>query len=320
MSTSTARLARLLALVPYLLARPGTLVADAASAFGVTDKQLRADLDLLFVCGLPGYGPGDLIDVSYEGDTVTLANADVIGRPLRLAADEALALIVALRSLADESGDDDPDAVRRALAKLERAAGDAAAGAAKVSVVFEAQSSVLTAAQDALSRGRRVHLRYYVPGRDETTERDVDPMRVLVVDQLPYLEGWCRRADGVRIFRLDRVIDIRVLDEPAEVPAQAQPRDVSAGLFQPTESDALVVLDLAPSARWVADYYPTESVTEQGELTRVTLRTAELGWLVRLVLRSGGAVRVVSPSTLADAVRTEATTVLAALAANDGDR
>jgi proteasome accessory factor C len=319
MSTSGERLSRLLALVPYLLARPGTPVSEAAAAFGVSDKQLRDDLDLLFVCGLPGYGPGDLIDVSYEGDTVTVTNADAIGRPLRLAADEGLALIVALRALTDTAGSDE-DAVRRALAKLERAAGDAAAGAANVSVVFEAQAPVLTAVQDALARGRRLHLRYYVPGRDETTERDVDPMRVLVVDQLPYLEGWCRLADGVRIFRLDRVVDLRVLDLAAEVPEQAQMRDVSAGLFQPSESDAVVVLDLDPSARWVADYYPCESVTTEGAVTRATLRTADLGWVTRLVLRTGGAVRVVAPDSLRAAVRDEAARALSAYDSSSATR
>jgi proteasome accessory factor C len=308
-STSGERLSRLLALVPYLLARPGTPVAEAAAAFGVSDKQLRDDLDLLFVCGLPGYGPGDLIDVSYEGDTVTVTNADAIGRPLRLAADEGLALIVALRALTDTAGNDE-DAVRRALAKLERAAGDAAAGASNVSVVFEAQAPVLTAAQDALNRSRRLHLTYYVPGRDETTERDVDPMRILVVDQLPYLEGWCRLAEGVRIFRLDRVVDLRVLDVAAEVPEQAQMRDVSAGLFQPSESDEVVVLDLDPSARWVADYYPCENVATDRDVTRATLRTADLGWVTRLVLRTGGAVRVVAPESLRAAVREEAARAL----------
>ncbi|MCU1676148.1 MAG: hypothetical protein JWM93_906 [Frankiales bacterium] len=311
MSTSSDRLSRLLALVPYLIARPGTQVADAAAAFGVSDKQIRDDLDLLFVCGLPGYGPGDLIDVSYEGDTVTLSNADAIGRPLRLVADEALALIVALRALADEQVDDEQDAVRRALAKLERAAGDAAAGAANVSVVFEAQAPVLTAVRDALTRGKRLHLSYYVPGRDETTERDVDPMRVLVIDQLPYLEGWCRLADGVRIFRLDRVVDVTVLDVSLDVPERARMRDVSAGLFQASDTDEVVVLDLEPTARWVADYYPCEHVTADGDVLRVTVRTADLGWVTRLILRSAGAVRVVAPEALGEAVRVEAGAALA---------
>ena len=102
------RLARLLNLVPYLLARPGILVADAAADLGVSEKQLREDLELLWVCGLPGYGPGDLIDMAFDGDRVTVTYDAGIDRPLRLTQDEALALVVALRMLAEVPGVAEP--------------------------------------------------------------------------------------------------------------------------------------------------------------------------------------------------------------------
>ncbi|MDQ1727671.1 MAG: proteasome accessory factor, partial [Frankiaceae bacterium] len=186
--------------------------------------------------------------------------------------------------------------------------------AGRVEVAVEGDERVLPVVEQALAERRRLHLRYHVPGRDETTERDVDPMRVLVIDQLPYLEGWCRLAEGVRMFRLDRVVDISVLDVAAELPPQAQLRDVSAGLFQPSATDEVVVLDLDPSARWVADYYPCESVTTDGDVTRATLRTADLGWVTRLILRTAGAVRVVTPASLRAAVGSEAAAALRAYA------
>src|SRR6202007_2886021 len=80
--------------------------------------------------------------------------------------------------------------------------------------------------RDALSAGRRLHLRYYVPGRDEATERDVDPMRLLVVEGRPYLEGWWLRAEGVRLFRLARVLSLDTLDVPAAPPAEAVGVDI----------------------------------------------------------------------------------------------
>jgi proteasome accessory factor C len=75
-----------------------------------------------------------------------------------------------------------------------------------------AGEEVLGAARDALRRRRRLHVRYLVPSRDEATERDVDPMRVLNIGERWYLEGWCHRAEAVRLFRLDRVVGIEVLD------------------------------------------------------------------------------------------------------------
>jgi proteasome accessory factor C len=318
MSTAADRLGRLLALVPYLLARPGATVEEVAREFGISEARLIDDLQLLFVCGLPGHLPDDLIEADFAGGVIHVGNADTIARPLRLGADEALALLVGLRALADIPGLQDRDALDRTIAKLERAAGDAASLARSVAVAVETESSVLADVRAALERGRRVHLSYYVPGRDETTERDVDPLRLLLVDGRAYLEGWCHRAESVRLFRLDRVIALEVLDTPAEAPPEAETRDLDDGLFLPSPDDTVVTLDLAPAGRWVADYYPCERVVERpGGGLQVTLRTPDTRWVQRLALRLGGAGRVVEPAGLAAAVRAEATRALAAYEASD---
>jgi len=316
MSGSLARLPRLLALVPYLLQHPGVQTAEAAALFGITEDQLRRDLNLLWVCGLPGHGPGDLIDLEFEGDTITLFEPAGVTRPLRLAVDEALALVVALRTLAETPGLADRDVVDRALAKVEEAAGAAADPAARVEVALEGEERVLPVVREALDRGLRLHLDYYVPGRDETTERDVDPMRLLLVEGRNYLEGWCRRVEAVRLFRLDRVVTLSLLDLPSEVPDTATERDISQGLFQPADGDLQVTLALDPGAHWVADYYPCTSVEEVGDGTVVArLRTPDTAWLVRLALRLGASGRVVEPPELAEQVRTAARDALSAYGA-----
>jgi proteasome accessory factor C len=307
------RLPRLLSLVPYLLAHPGIAVAEAADDFGVTEEQLRTDLELLWVCGLPGHGPGDLIDLSFEGDTVTVTYDAGMSRPLRLTADEALALTVALRALADIPGLAERDAVERALAKVESAAGDAAQAAASIAVRVETSAGTLALVQQALDAGRALHLHYYTATRDASTERDVDPMRLLIVGGRSYLEAWCRSAEAVRLFRIDRIDGARVLDEPSRPPSHARPRELTGGVFQPSPEHTAVSLELSGSARWVADYYPTESVDERpsGDLL-VTLRVSDPTWVRQLVLGSGGNARVVEPGWLADEVRAEAVAALAA--------
>jgi predicted DNA-binding transcriptional regulator YafY len=303
--SATERLSRLLAMVPWLLSHQGAPLADVAAEFGIDERQLVKDLELLFVCGLPGHMPDDLIEADWESGKVYLANADAIARPLRLGIDEALALIVGLRALADVPGLGDRDAVLRALTKLEEAAGTAAAVADSVHVDLDRtpDPDVVGACEDAVRRRRRLHLHYLVPHRDETTERDVDPMRVLHVDGRWYLEGWCHRAEAVRLFRLDRVVEARVLDHDGTPPSSARSRDLDAGVFAPGPDDLLVTLDLMPRSRWVVDYYPVESVEERpdGGL-RVRLRTADTAWLRQLVLRLAGGGRVVDPPELADAV------------------
>jgi len=301
----------LLNLVPYLMARPGIRVADAAADLGVSDRQLREDLELLWVCGLPGYGPGDLIDMALDGDTVTITYDAGIDRPLRLTPDEALALVVALRMLAETPGVADRAAIERALAKIESAAGDAVDPAGHIAVRLPAASDRLAAVQSAVEHRRALRLTYYSARRDATTERVVDPMRVLVAEGRSYLEGWCRTAGAVRMFRVDRIDALVELDEPAAPPPQARPTDVTGGVFQPTPDLPLITLRVGRGARWITEYYPCERVVEEsGEHWLVSLRAGDLDWARRLVLGLGPEVDVVSPPALVEAVGAEARAAL----------
>jgi proteasome accessory factor C len=317
MVTSAERLRRLLALVPYVATRRVVGLAETAATFGMTERELIDDLNLAWCVELRSPEPYCPIDLSYEDGEISISQAESIARPLRLAADEASALLVALRMLADAAGSGEPgdgDAVARLIAKIEQAAGTAGAASSQVAIQIDHPRARGMAAtlNAALSAGRRVHLRYYVPSRDEETHRDVDPMRLLVVEGRTYLEGWCRRAEGVRLFRLDRVLSVDVLDVPASVPESAEPVDVDAGLFRASPSDLLAELDLAPAARWVSEDYPCESVTELADgWVRIALRTPDTTWVRRLALRLGEDARVIAPTALADDVRSAATAALA---------
>src|SRR5579872_5440120 len=260
---ATDRLQRLLALVPYVVSRKVVGLADTAAAFGVSERELVDDLNMLWCVELRSPDPYCPIDLSYEGGEIVVSEAESIDRPLRLGVDEASALLIALRMLAEVPGLEDRSALSRTIAKLEAAAGAAGAVSAQVTVQLDdrgARNAALV--RDALERGRRLHLSYYVPGRDEATERDVAPMRLLVVEGRTYLEGWCLRAEAVRLFRMDRVLDLAVLDEPASVPSQAQHRDVDQGLFRPSPDDVQVEMELSVGGRWVAEYYPCEQVDD----------------------------------------------------------
>ena len=316
-ATSAERLQRLLALVPYVVSRKAVGLADTAAAFGLSERELVDDLNLLWCVELRNPDPYCPIDLSYEGGEIVVSQAESMGRPLRLAVDEASALLVALRMLADVPGLEDRSALSRLIAKLERAAGEAAGPSAQVAVQVDKPTGdqAIARIRDALERKRRVHLRYYVPGRDEATERDVDPMRLLVVEGRAYLEGWCRRAEGVRLFRLDRILGIDVLDVPATVPADAQPVDVDQGLFRPSADDVHVTIEVPAAGRWVAEYYPCESAEELGDgRLRIRLRTPDTRWVRRLALRLGEDGRVIAPDDLRARIREDATLALAAYA------
>ncbi|OEJ96964.1 helix-turn-helix transcriptional regulator [Streptomyces thermolilacinus] len=308
---------RMLSLVTYLRERPGAHVGDVARAFGITEAELIADLDVLPMCGTSFRG-GDLLDIDTDGEQIWWHNADDVAEPLRIAADEATALLVAARAVATLPGlrESDREALLRATAKLEAAAGEAAGASSRLSVTFESEGGVFAEADRAISERRRVWLRYYSPARDELTEREVDPIRLFAVGHT-YMEAWCRLSEARRTFRLDRVAEIRILDEPS-APPEIELRDLSEGLVQPSADDPEVVVEVGPGGRWVAEYYPHDSADElpDGGL-RITLRTPDPASLRRLALRLGRDGRIVSPEGLAESARRAAREALAAYEVQD---
>jgi proteasome accessory factor C len=310
---------RLLALVPYIQARREVELEQAAGDFGVSPAQIVKDLNVLWFCGMPGLGMGDLIDVdmdALEGEgVIRLSNAEYLTRPLRLDSSEASALIVALRALREGGDDEVRPIVDRTLDKLEAAAGEAASVAAQVDIRMPERAGALVELRERLSGAvdarRQVRLDYYVPARDESTERVVDPLRVVTADGNTYLSAYCHLAEDQRLFRLDRISTAEVLDTPVDEHADLEPRDLADGIFQPSTDDLLVTLQLGPRARWVAEYYPVEETRESrgGGLT-VTLRVGDPSWLVRLMLRLGSSAHLVDPPDLADSVRHVATRAL----------
>lgn len=310
--TATAQVSRMLALVPYIARRPGVSIAELAEEFGVDADQITADLNLLMVCGEPGYYPNELIDVVLDDEdgTVSIAYDAGIERPVRLSPDEAVTLTVALRALADLPDLLDSDAVHSALAKLEQAAGGPVPA---VEVAAPDPAPALGTVRQALERNSRLWMRYYTASRDAVTEREVDPIRVLVVDGHAYLEGYCYSSEAVRRFRVDRIDEARVLDIPAQPPLWVD-EAVPTALFTPDRRAEPVTIRLAPSAKWVSEYYLMDEITELDDAPgalRVRLRAASDEWLVRLVLSLGGAAVIEDRPDLAVQVAERATEALA---------
>jgi proteasome accessory factor C len=306
------KVSRLLALVPYVLSQGVASISETAQTFGIDSEQLRRELEMLWLCGRSS-GPEDLIDLMFEGDTVSVTYDGGLTRPLKLTATEAMTLAVALRTLTDVPGATQGGAAERALAKIETAAGQHLDTAA-VDIRLAAQDRWAGLAQRGVTEKRAIELQYYTATRDESTHRVIDPVQVFETDGVSYLEAWCRRAEGMRIFRLDRFEQAVLLDEPAVIPADVSPKDVSAGVYRPAPEHLLVELSLGSGWEWVSDYYPCESVTPADDSLRASLRVADPAWVAALVRRSGGAVTVLGPDWLARDVRRDA---LAALAGYD---
>ncbi|WP_425953656.1 helix-turn-helix transcriptional regulator [Xylanimonas sp. McL0601] len=315
------RLVRLLGLVAYLDGHGPVPVPELAERFGVSEKQIRDDVDQLWVTGTPGYWPDDLIDFdadAVERGVVHLTNARGLTRPLRLGTREAVALVAALRALLDspavQADAGRAQLVRSALAKLSAATGEAAS-AVDVRLVHEGDPEVLQAVTGALAGRRRLRIRY-VNAADVVGERDVDPARLLTQDGAAYLLAWCHRARGRRTFRLDRVLAAQVLDVPVDAVRVAEvDRDVDvarsvagAGLEAPT-----VTVTFASPARWLAEEVRSEEVTELADgAFALRLRVTNPAWLRSVLLAAAPMVLAVDPPDVAAQVAAAAREALAA--------
>jgi proteasome accessory factor C len=308
---ATERMQRVLAIVPWIAARDGPTIDDVCERFSLTEEQLLADLDVVWLVGLPPYTPEQLIDVVIEDGRVWIHYADYFAQPLRLTPEQALALLAAGQGILALPGADAEGPLARGLAKL--------AGALDidpdmaVTVDFGAAASdVLEVLRRGVSERRQVTIDYYSYGRDELTHRTVDPYRLHADEGALYLFAHCHLAGGERLFRLDRVRRATLLDTRFEIPDDIRQDDA---LFRATRDHPRVTLDLAPEATWVVDQYPVEDVRRlrRGGVTRVTLAVAATRWLERLLLwlgRSATVVRVTGAPELADAGRIAAGRVL----------
>lgn len=298
--------ARVLALIPWLLERPGASVDEAASTFAVDRQTILSDLETIGYCGLPGLGGGDLFEIEVVEGRVVVQLAHAISQPLRLEPGEALGLLLAAETAAAALGDELP-ALRSALDTVRHALGVPAEVRVQLA---ENGTQWLATLRQAIDEGRRVRLSYRSRNEDRPHAREVDPWSLHVREGTWYVEAGDRRSGQIRTFRLDRIADLRVLDQPGCPRPPGSP--VASPRYEPGPEDLQVELILGPTARWVAETVDADEVDELSDgRRRVVFRTDAPRWVRRVVLSASPAVTVVRPAELADAVRREARQTLA---------
>lgn len=299
------RLRRILLLLPYAIKHPGVGVEELSRKFGVKQEELLEDLNLVFMCGLPGYGPGDLIDVVVEEDRVFVRMADYFGEPFRLTPAEALALYAGGQALAALPDMEEADALRSALEKLRIALGLADDQGPGVEVLLEGgPEEHLRVIGAALEASHRVHMEYMSATRGELSERDVDPWGIVAALGRWYLIGHDHLSNEERMFRVDRIKSVVELDQLAEVPDDFDPERYK-GAFVGGEGQPTVSFEISPDvARWFEDYYPVvSSKSLRAGWRRVELIASSERWAAMLLLRLGDGVRKVEPEDIRSAAR-----------------
>ncbi len=296
------RLARLLVLLPWLMEREQTPVADAAARFRVSEHQIVSDLELAAMCGLPPY-VDELIDVFIDDGVITVGVPRLFTRPLRLNAREGFSLLAAGRAAMGLPGADPTGPLGRALDKLE-----AALGARPVLRVDVAQPTFLAAVREAAAGGERIEISYWSARRAQRSERVIEPVAVVADGGRWYLRARDADSEEERWFRVDRIEGVQPTGERF-TPSHGPP--TPPDWREEFADSTLVTLRIDPEARWIAERYPVTDVHPDGDHFVVALPVTSRRWLERLLLRLGPMATVLEPAELAGAGADAARRVLA---------
>lgn len=306
MSRSIDQVERLIALIPYLRAHPGVRVGDAARAFGVRPAKIKEDVRKLFLCGLPGGMPDDLIELdldALESDgVIQIGNADFFEGPIRLFRAEAVSLLLALHSLRATAEDDARVLIDSTIGKLETAVG----GHARVAVhLHDVDPAVRRAVTTAVERQERLEILYLNVHRDDATRRRVDPLGIFTEQGRTYLSAWCHLAQERRTFRLDAIAEVATTGDSV---ATKRSRGASrpSARYSPADDDHWADFEIQAEGRWLLDAVANDVLEESAETTTVRLRSHDPGWLVRFALQNAWTARILGPDELVARVREEA--------------
>ena len=310
------RLSRILLLLPYAIQHPGTTVSDLSRKFDIPKNELINDLNLIFLCGLPGYGPGDLIDVDFQDDRIFISMADYFSTPLRLTPAEGLALYAGGQAIAALPNMEQADSLKRALQKLGRSLGansEDEDGAA-IKVRFEdSPADHMEVLQQALAEHKQVEIEYFSGSRAEFSTRKVDPWGLVAAQGRWYLVGLDHNSNEERMFRVDRIKTAALTGSNSEPAPEDFDTERYKGAFVGREDQATVSMEIsAAAARWFEDYYPVRSSEELKDgWRRVELFSSSDSWSATLALKLGKEVRNVQPAPVTERARELATAIAA---------
>ena len=284
-------------MVHYIVGRGSIAVDDLARHYGITPKQAIDDVNQLWVAGEPGYGPDQLIDFdgfAFEDGVIRVTEDLGLRRPLRRTGEQIAVLIAglrAVRSLVPE-GDSALPAVDSALSKLARAGGDLA-DSVEVQVRPHRDPRMLVIVSGALDRRRQLRIRY-VDSADVVSERVVEPLDIDVRDDATYLRAWCHRAEGLRTFRVDRILAAEELDDPVRVTAADL---ADAGTGSGAAPTVTVSVRVRGAGRWIGERLAPETLVDlPGGGVEFSVDVQDPRWLRRLLLAHGDVLEAAGPA------------------------
>jgi len=290
-----ARTARLLDLVPYLTTHQGIAISELAKTFNTTVKEITDDLNTLWMCGLPGYTPLELIDLEFESGFVSIRNAETLAAPRALDRAEALSIYMGLDLLSAELGGSNSLLVSE-ITNLQEQLRSQLISAPQVQIEASLASELRALILRAIRRRGWLEITYHSAANDQVTKRQVAPYELSQSGSHEYLQGYCDNAKAVRNFRADRIVEV------VEIADQIWPNNQTNA----NEQSIKYQVKVHAASRQVLEVLPQISVGS----TSATIEGFSAPWISRAILSLAGQVEAVDPSLIRTEVRARAKAAL----------
>jgi proteasome accessory factor C len=280
-ATPVEKAARLLDLVPFISTHQGIALSELAQEFNLTESELLGDLNTLWMCGLPGYTPLELIDLEFESGYVSIRNAEVLQRVRLLTKQELVIILLGLdilQSSIDPRREDLNDAISGLMNKIKKIVGNVATASP---IVDSAHRAIIT---QAISSRLDLVVSYHSTIRDSISERVITPLELSLDHGFEVLDAYCQNAGGFRTFRLDNMKSVQLAGSSVSIPQAPESSDYQWQLMIKSRFRT-------SSERFRSTYRPRESSLEE----KVTVNSFSQDWLLRNALSTLASVEVQLP-------------------------
>ncbi len=290
-----ARTARLLDLVPYLTTHQGIAISELAKTFNTTVKEITDDLNTLWMCGLPGYTPLELIDLEFESGFVSIRNAETLAAPRALDRAEALSIYMGLDLLSAELGGSNSSLVSE-ISNLQEQLRSQLISAPQVQIEASLASELRALILRAIRRRGWLEITYHSAANDQVTKRQVAPYELSQSGSHEYLQGYCDNAKAIRNFRADRIVAV------SEIADQLWPSNLVSANDEAIDYEVKV----HAASRQVLEVLPQISANS----TTATIQGYSAPWISRAILSLAGQVEAIAPTEIRGAVHARAVAAL----------
>jgi proteasome accessory factor C len=294
--TGLARTARLLDLVPYLTTHQGIEISELAKIFNTTVKEITDDLNTLWMCGLPGYTPLELIDLEFESGFVSIRNAETLAAPRALDRAEALSVYMGLDLLSAELSNSN-ESLALEISNLQEQLRTQLISAPQVQIQASLKSEFRALILRAIRRRGWLEITYHSAANDQVTNRNVAPYELSQSGSHEYLQGYCDNAKSIRNFRADRIVDV------LEIADQDWPNNQVSDNEESSEYE----VKIHAASRQVLEVLPQVAAGS----TTATVMGFSTPWISRSILSLAGQVELVGPTEIRTAVHARAKAALA---------